>query len=311
MFVVLTGIGGALPPSQAIGGPVTQQPLIVRIYDSVGLASDRLVTAHHAVSAVLRPAGIDISWRDCRWPRPDAPGLSCNGALEASEVIIRIVNAGSKQGDDRLGYSSVDVRHHADCLATVLADRIEAMADRTQSDPGTLLGHVMAHEIGHLLMGTSRHSPMGLMRKRWSDDEVRRGSPIDWRLTRSDARTVRGGLLERSRRLGESAAIGASRRTSGRIALEGVTLRLVATTGWRTRGGNGNCVEADSSVWGTPERRSVGQFVEEGVKLIVGYTRQLIAQLAFFRRHQNPGEDAIRQSKPAQFGHHRHGCNLV
>lgn len=311
MFVVLTGIGGALPPSQAIGGPVTQQPLIVRIYDSVGLASDRLATAHHAVSAVLRPAGIDISWRDCRRPRPDAPGLSCNGALEASEVIIRIVNAGSKQGDDRLGYSSVDVRHHADCLATVLADRIEAMADRTQSDPGTLLGHVMAHEIGHLLMGTSRHSPMGLMRKRWSDDEVRRGSPIDWRLTRSDARTVRGGLLERSRRLGESAAIGASRRTSGRIALEGVTLRLVATTGWRTRGGNGNCVEADSSVWGTPERRSVGQFVEEGVKLIVGYTRQLIAQLAFFRRHQNPGEDAIRQSKPAQFGHQRHGCNLV
>src|SRR4029450_2864023 len=195
--------------------------------------------------------GIDISWRDCQRARPDAAGPSCNGALEVSEVIIRIVNAGSKQGDDRLGSSSVDVQPHADCLATVFADRIEAMAGRTQFDPGTLLGHVMAHEIGHLLMGTSRHSPMGLMRERWSDDEVRRRSPIDWQLTRSDARTVRGGLLERSRRLGQSAAIGASRRTSGRVALEGMTLRLAATTGWGPPGGNGNLAGGESSVLGT------------------------------------------------------------
>ena len=151
------------------------------------------------------------------------------------------------------------------------------------------------------------------MRERWSDDEVRRRSPIDRReLTRSEAKNVRVGLLERSKRLAQSAATGASRRTTtGRAELEGGTLRLAATTGWRPRGVNGNCVEAGSSVWGTRERRSVGQFVEEGVKLIVRYTRQLIAQLAFFRRHQNPGEDAIRQSKPAPFGHQRHGCNLV
>jgi hypothetical protein len=312
VFVVLTGIGGALPPSQAIGGPATQPPLIIRIYDSVGLASERLATAHHAVSAVLKPAGIDINWRDCRGPRPDAPGPLCSGALEVSEVIVRIVNGGSNQGDDRLGYSSVDVQHHADCLATVFADRIEAMAGRTQSDPGTLLGHVMAHEIGHLLMGTSRHSPIGLMRDRWSDDEVRRRSPTDWQLTRSDAENARVGLLERSRRLGQSAAIGASRRnTTGRVALEGVTLRLAATTGWRPRGVSGNCAEAGSSARGTPERLSSAQFVEEGVKLLLRYTRQLFAQFAFFRRHQHLDRDAIRQSNPAHFGHQRPGCDLV
>ena len=65
VFVVVTAIGGALLPSQAIGGPVTQPPLIIRhLCYSVGLASDRLATARHAVSAVLKPAGIDISWRD-------------------------------------------------------------------------------------------------------------------------------------------------------------------------------------------------------------------------------------------------------
>lgn len=310
VFVVLTGIGGALLPSQAIGGPVSHPPLIIRIYDSVGLASDRLATAHHVVSAVLKPAGIDITWRDCQRLRSDAAGSSCNGPLEVSEVIIRIVNAGSKQGDDRLGYSSVDVQRHADCLATVFADRIEAMAGRTQSDPGTLLGHVMAHEISHLLMGTSKHSPVGLMRERWSDDEVRRRSPIDWQLTRGDARSVRGGLLERSTRLAQSAAIGASRRTtSGRVALEGARLRLAATTGW-PRGVNGNCSKVDSSAWEAPERGAVAQFVGEGVKLLVRYTRQLFAHLAFFRP-QHRGGGSSRQSKPLQFGHQRPGCSLV
>jgi hypothetical protein len=312
VLVVLAGIGGVLLPSRASGGPATHPPLIIRIYDSVGLASERLATAHYAVSAILKPAGIDITWRDCRRARPDASGLSCNGALEVSEVIIRIVNAGSKQGDDRLGYSSVDVQNHADCLATVFADRIEAMAGRTQSDPATLLGYVMAHEIGHLLMGTSGHSPIGLMRERWSDDEVRRRNPIDWQLTRSDARNARVGLLERSRRLGQSAAIGASRRTTtGRVALEGVTMRLAATTGWRLRGVDGNCAEAASSPRGAPERLSAAQFVEEGVKLLLRYTQQLFAQFAFFRRHQHPDGDALRQSKPARFGHQRPGCNVI
>src|SRR5262245_61503502 len=175
-WFVLAGIGGAFVPSHAIGGPVPLPPLIIRIYDNVGVVSERMATAHHALTAVLKPAGIDVIWRDCRRMTSAAIGdadPSCDSPLAAAEVIIRIVNAGSRQGDE-LGYSSVDVRRqHVDCLATVLADRVEAMASRTQSDPGTLLGHVMAHEISHLLIGTTEHSAIGLMRNRWSDEEVR------------------------------------------------------------------------------------------------------------------------------------------
>ena len=94
-----------------------------------------------------------------------------------------------------------------DCLATAFGDRIEAMATRTQSDPGRLLGRVIAHEIGHLLVGTSAHSPIGLMRDSWSDDEVQNNRPIDWMLTRTDAKRIRLGLLERSRRSANQHAI--------------------------------------------------------------------------------------------------------
>jgi hypothetical protein len=37
----------------------------------------------------------------------------------------------------------------------------------------TFLGHVIAHEIGHLLLGANSHSPVGIMRPQWRlADEV-------------------------------------------------------------------------------------------------------------------------------------------
>ena len=38
---------------------------------------------------------------------------------------------------------------------------------------GQILGHAVAHEIGHLLMGTNSHSSRGLMRGNWNVDELR------------------------------------------------------------------------------------------------------------------------------------------
>jgi hypothetical protein len=34
-----------------------------------------------------------------------------------------------------------------------------------------LLGHVMAHELGHVLEGVDRHSPIGVMKAHWTRDD--------------------------------------------------------------------------------------------------------------------------------------------
>jgi hypothetical protein len=46
---------------------------------------------------------------------------------------------------------------------TVFFDRIEK-----GPDPARVLGHVMVHEIAHLLQGISRHSDTGIMKARWT-----------------------------------------------------------------------------------------------------------------------------------------------
>jgi len=54
-----------------------------------------------------------------------------------------------------------------------------------------LLGRAVAHEIGHLLMGTNQHSASGIMRARWSRCDLRRGQPDQWRFMRAEMMAMR------------------------------------------------------------------------------------------------------------------------
>lgn len=38
----------------------------------------------------------------------------------------------------------------------------------------TMLGHVIAHELGHLLLGSNSHAASGIMRSRWQTAELER-----------------------------------------------------------------------------------------------------------------------------------------
>jgi hypothetical protein len=51
---------------------------------------------------------------------------------------------------------------------------------------GTLLGHVIAHEITHILQGVPRHSETGVMKARWERKDLQalvdhplRFAPVD------------------------------------------------------------------------------------------------------------------------------------
>jgi hypothetical protein len=113
-------------------------------------------------------------------------------------------------GDDTLGYSYVDKVAHTGVLSTVLVDRVGRLASSTASDPATLLGRAMAHEVGHLLLGTAVHSADGLMRAHWSADEVRLNTWRDWSFSHDEATTMRAQLSARWRMETQPAAVTAA-----------------------------------------------------------------------------------------------------
>jgi hypothetical protein len=60
-------------------------------------------------------------------------------------------------------------------FAYVFYDRIQELAQRRRLGHA-LLADVMAHEIGHLLLGSTSHSASGIMCAHWNYEELRKVS---------------------------------------------------------------------------------------------------------------------------------------
>jgi hypothetical protein len=172
----------------------------IRVYDVFGTSASHSKDARTTAEAILRDAGIESAWRECRSHRgpASASGDSCADQVMDGEVIVRIVSAPPAQPAGSLGFSYVDAETRRGTLATVFADRVYSTASRLRTNVGRLLGRVIAHEVGHLLLGTSRHSETGLMRADWTDDLVQRGSKRDWLFSGREALEMRRLLLVRA-----------------------------------------------------------------------------------------------------------------
>jgi|KBSSwiS6_1023812.scaffolds.fasta_scaffold00930_2 hypothetical protein len=181
--------------------------LTARLYSLVDVPAGDRVAATVVAGNILRSAGIDMMWTDCN-QRPSSDRLATNQVCltppRTDEVMVRVVAApasasgSQKAGMDTLGDAYVDTAAASGSLATVYVDRVALMAHSAGIDTGTLLGRVMAHEIGHLLLGTATHRASGLMRAEWSAALLQRRMANDWRLSRPDAAQARAGLLRRT-----------------------------------------------------------------------------------------------------------------
>jgi hypothetical protein len=152
---------------------VVNLQLVVRVYDSAGVAPSDVERARASVGAILASVGIDPIWRPCH-------ASTCSGPVKPHEVVLRFVRSSRSSARNSLGFSLVDVSQRAGSLGTIYTDRVRALATQAGVEEGELLGRAMAHEIGHMLIGTSEHSRFGLMRAVWVTNELRRDQPSDW-----------------------------------------------------------------------------------------------------------------------------------
>jgi len=173
--------------SPARGAVTAWTTVVVRVYDQNGVMGTNRQALDQARKA-LDAASIDVIWRMC----PASP--SCNAPLAPGELAIRIVRSEVPDGYRGLlplGDALVDTRSATAVLATIYFDRVRWLASQAGTDVQTLLGRAIAHELGHLLLATNTHGPVGLMRASWSRDEVRRGSTRDWSFMPSELASMR------------------------------------------------------------------------------------------------------------------------
>ena len=68
-------------------------------------------------------------------------------------------------GGDIFGTAFIPTNEGFGVLANVYAGRARKLADRRESE--VILGWIIAHELGHLLLGEHGHSAAGIMHGRW------------------------------------------------------------------------------------------------------------------------------------------------
>ncbi len=161
--------------------------LTVRVYDAYGLSAEARAAARAAAERVLDDADVTVAWVECPCPAP----------VGAADLIVRLTASTPAAASSSLGFSYVDVDRRAGTLATVFADRVQALALLARVDEGGLLGRAMAHEIVHLLFGSVQHARTGLMRGEWTAGELRRNEPWDWTLSRDERTRLRQAIVRR------------------------------------------------------------------------------------------------------------------
>jgi len=164
------------------------------VYDAVGVSPRERHSAEAHAAGILKDAGIAVAWRECPSELDD-----CVAPLEATEVIVRLVNSPGRAFvtddlADSLGYSLVDAEEGRGWLATIFVDRIDRTARGANVTGSRLFGRAIAHEIGHLLLGLPTHAQRGLMRGRWTADQLRQNAPWDWLVSREEASAMRESL---------------------------------------------------------------------------------------------------------------------
>jgi hypothetical protein len=185
--LVLVFAGGLLVPPIAESAPPARARVTARLYNTAQVPASTKQAGMAAAARTLAASGVDIVWADC--DTPDA----CAQVPVSGELVVRLVrsNETPRLAPLVLGEAFIDAGIKAGVLATIYVQRVEQMAAFSDTDVSRLLGRAIAHEVGHLLLASNTHTLRGLMRARWSPQDLRRDEAVDWLLTEEDAAAIR------------------------------------------------------------------------------------------------------------------------
>ena len=150
-----------------IGVPIAAQdrPLYMTIVvqDLAGLSPTVVKEAETVVTRIYSQIGVQITWRDIlgfEEPTGIDPAADVVDAEFAIHVGLLSAKTERRARPDRatLGIAIPGAR-----LVRVFVGRVDFLARGARQDTSDVLGHVIAHEIGHVLLGLGAHSTAGLM----------------------------------------------------------------------------------------------------------------------------------------------------
>jgi hypothetical protein len=132
-----------------------------------------MTKAKSEVSYLFKPSGIEVSWQGCN--EVDTP----KGDQPQAWFVVRIRKAPAADEarlHEMMGRAYLPAGSHLSLRTYYYADVfysavVELEKSKSNVDQGQVLGCVIGHELGHLMLGP-RHTRESLMAASWGRDEV-------------------------------------------------------------------------------------------------------------------------------------------
>ena len=178
--------------------------IIVRLYNYAQVPQPVLAGAQQEAAKVFRKAGIETLWLVCALTRAELEeNPSCQQRSGPSDLMVRILSrsmAASYHFPNKVfGVALMSGEGAPATIADLFYHRVEELAKGWRFDRAQVLAHTMAHEIGHLLLGTNAHFSWGIMRAKWGEKDLLRAARGNLKFTPKQAVRMQAGVLERTR----------------------------------------------------------------------------------------------------------------
>jgi len=150
--------------------------LRVSVFNSSSISPATIGRAESEAGRVLREVGLEVIWLNCPQDGQHEASLGlCSEASFPSHLHLHILRASRNLKASTVGIS-FSAEDGKGCYADLFYEPIQQLQEETHASASVILGHAMAHELGHLLLGTNSHSPSGLMRAHWTGEDLRNAS---------------------------------------------------------------------------------------------------------------------------------------
>jgi hypothetical protein len=152
------------------------------LYDQANVPAETLTCAKAEATRLFRAAGIRIAWERPSSEAPEDRGIdmtspACQRSDNHRYIVVRLQRrTPANICVGALGFALPFA--HTGAHVSIFYDRVEALVQSVNIAAYVILGHAMAHEIGHVLLGSSEHSEGGLMQGCWTGElAFGRGGP--------------------------------------------------------------------------------------------------------------------------------------
>jgi hypothetical protein len=170
----------------------------VRVNNYTPASPTILAGTEREAGRILGKAGLRTVWLDCPAGHSTAdPQDPCREPLEATDIALRVLSESTqnKFQDTAFGFAVVPI------LASVYYDYVARLArsDNAEFEIPIILGCVIAHEIGHLLLGSNSHSASGIMQGHWERGQIRHAVTGTLLFTPEQAKLIQAEAQKRMR----------------------------------------------------------------------------------------------------------------